>query len=789
MANSRGDTSAPKRAPARKKPRRARVRWLLGLGVPLAVACAALVLVLTTQITLTFDGRVWTLPARVYSARLRVAPGMTIDRNALVERLTRCGYAKVDGLAARPGQFRARPSGLEIFVRAFPGGDVPIVARRVTIDFDGDAVSGISDDRHRPVAAVDLEPELLALVFGPRQEERQIVPLKDVPKDLIQAVLAAEDARFFHHAGIDPLAVLRAAFKNVSSGRVVQGGSTITQQTVKNLYLGQERTLWRKSREALMSVILDLEYSKERILEVYLNEVYLGQRGSVAICGMQAASQFYFGRNLADLSLGEAALLAGMIRNPGGTNPFAHADRAAARRNDVLDAMVEQGFCTSAAAGAAKKEPLKLASGGAGFAQAPYVVEFVRAQLAEMYSPQDLAGSGLKIFTTIDTLVQARAEDALRRGLDRLEREVPQVKRQMARRRLQGAVIVTDPRSGAILALVGGRDYQDSQFNRATQARRQPGSCFKPFVYLTAFAAAETGDDGALTPASMLDDSPLELQSGGKAWRPENYDGTFRGPVTARDALEHSLNVPTVRAALGVGLKRVIATARQCGLDESFEPLPSVALGAQEVTPLELARAYGAFATLGLRAEPRILQEVVSDDGKRLEKTATRIEQVIPPQVAYLIDNVLSGVLTEGTAASAGALGFRGEAAGKTGTTDDTRDAWFVGFTPEILALVWVGYDDNAKTGLTGATGALPIWVDLMMHVRHRWEGSVFTEPPGLEHAEIDPESGGIAVGGCPQRREEVFLAGTEPQTCPLHEGAFRRWWHNLFHPDKKRPI
>src|SRR5215831_9049990 len=323
MANSRGETSAPKRAPARKrKPRRRWVRWLLGIGVPIAVAGALLLLILTTQITLTFDGRVWTLPARVYSSRLRIAPGMTIDRGALVERLSRCGYAKVDGIASRPGQFRPRPSGLEIYVRAFPGGDVPIVSRHVTVEFDGDAVSGIADDRKKPVAAIDLEPELLALVFGPRQEERQIVPLKEVPKDLVNAVLAAEDARFFHHAGIDPLAVVRAAFKNVSSGRVVQGGSTITQQTVKNLYLGQERTFWRKAREAVMSVILDLEYPKERILEVYLNEVYLGQRGPVAICGMASAARFYFGRSLQDLSLAESATLAGLIRNPGGYNPF-----------------------------------------------------------------------------------------------------------------------------------------------------------------------------------------------------------------------------------------------------------------------------------------------------------------------------------------------------------------------------------------------------------------------------------------------------------------------------------
>jgi penicillin-binding protein 1B len=775
------------------KPRRRRAsgrryaRWIVGLGVPAAVAIVVLLIVVYAQITLSFEGRVWRLPSRVYSASLRLAPGMTVDRAALVERLVRSGYARIDAAPSRPGQFRVRPSVLEINVRAFREGARGLPARPVAIGFDGNTIAGLADERGRPIAAVEIEPELLALVFGPRQEERQVVRLADVPQLLIRAVLAAEDARFYEHGGLDPRAIARATFKNVSHGRIVQGGSTITQQTVKNLYLGQERTWWRKLREALMSVILDSRYSKDRILEVYLNEVYLGQRGSVAICGMESASRYYFGRSVGDLSLGEAATLAGLIRNPGGYNPFLHPDRAKERRDTVLDAMVEQRFIDPQAAAAAKKEPLRLASGGAGFAQAPYVVDLVRSQIAEMYSPKVLAEDGLEIFTTIDTLVQDQAEKALDRGLTRLEHDVSTVHRQLARRRLQGAVLVTDPRTGAILALVGGRDYQDSQFNRATQARRQPGSCFKPFVYLAAFEAAAEGIDGGLTPASLLDDDPLELTSGGKDWRPENYDGTYGPPVTARDALEHSLNVPTIRAALGVGLDRVIEAARRCGLPEHFEPLPSLALGAQEVTPLDLARAYGTLAASGLRAEPRIVSEVDASDGRKLERQAPEIKQVARPEVVYLVDDVLRGVLTEGTAASSASLGFRGDAAGKTGTTDDTRDAWFVGFTPELLSLVWVGYDDNAKTGLTGSAGALPIWVDLMMHVRHRWAGSTFAEPPGIERVDIDPESGGLAVDGCPQRRSEVFLAGTEPDPCPLHQSAFKRWWHNLFHRDKRR--
>jgi penicillin-binding protein 1B len=751
------------------------------------VAALIFLLAIYTQITLTFEGRVWTLPARVYSARLHLVPGRAIDLKAFVARLDRCGYARVETLPTRPGQYRRRPASVDLFVRGFAGGDRPIVPRRVVLTFAGDAITGIGDERGRSVASLDLEPELLSLVFGRQQEERMIIPLAEAPKVLVDAVLAAEDARFFRHGGIDPLAVLRAAFTNVKSGRIVQGGSTITQQTVKNLYLSQERTWWRKIREALMSVIVDSRYSKGRILEVYLNAVYLGQRGSVSICGVQAASRYFFGRNVSDLSLAEAATLAGLIRNPGGYNPFTHPERAVERRNLVLDAMLELGFADKAAIARAKVEPLRVASGGAGYAQAPYVVDFVRAQLTELYSKEVSAENGLEIYTTIDSIVQAAAEAALGRGLTRLEAEVPHIRRQRAHRRLQGCVIVTDPRSGAILALVGGRDYQDSQFNRATQARRQPGSCFKPFVYLAAFQAAMAGEDGGLTPASILDDSPFELVSGGRVWRPANYDGTFRGALSAREALEDSRNVPTARAAQEVGIDRVITTAKACGFTEKFEPLPSLALGAQEVTPLELATGYGTLASLGLRVQPHIVESVTVRGGRKLEKRPIEGAAAVVPAAVFLVDDVLRGVLTRGTAASSAALGFRGDAAGKTGTTDDTRDAWFVGFTPEILSLVWVGYDDNAKTGLTGAVGALPIWVDLMMHVEHRWAGSTFPEPAGILRAEVDPESGELAVSGCPERVEEVFAEGTEPGPCSLHQNAFKRWWNKLFHRSRER--
>jgi penicillin-binding protein 1B len=782
MTALRRDPSAPPKGKTGKRGRWLRRRWVLGLAVPALVVGLVVVLTVYTQITLTFEGRLWTLPARVFSAPLHLSVGQDVDAAAVTARLERSGYARLETAPSRPGQYRKRAREIDLYARGFTRAGREVPPRHVTVSFSGSSIDAIADERGQPVTSLDLEPELLSLVFGRQQEERMIVPLAEVPKTLINAVLAAEDARFYHHAGIDPLAVLRAAFANVKSGRIVQGGSTITQQTVKNLYFGQERTWWRKAREALMSVILDARYSKDRILEVYLNEVYLGQRGSVAICGFQAASRYFFGHNAADLSLAEAATLAGLIRNPGGYNPFTHPDRAKDRRNLVLDAMLELGLADKPTIAKAKAEPLKVADAGAGYTRAPFVVDFVRSQLAELDASQKLADDGMEIYTTIDALIQARAETALERGLARLEAEFPAIRRQKSRHRLQGCVLVLDPRTGAILALVGGRDYQDSQFNRATQARRQPGSCFKPFVFLAAFQAAIDGKGGGLTPASILDDSPFELVSGGRPWAPANYDQEFLGPLPARAVLEGSRNVPTARAALAVGLDAVIATANACGLTEKFEPLPSLALGAQEVTPLELATAYATLATLGRRVQPQIVERIESRNhkGRDLQPPAPR--PAVSPQAAYLVDDVLRGVLTRGTAASASALGFRGDAAGKTGTTDDTRDAWFVGFTPEILALVWVGYDDNAKTGLTGAVGALPIWVDLMMHSQHRWGHATFQEPPGMLHAVVDPETGELAMEGCPERVEEIFAAGTEPAECTLHQNTFKSWWNRLFH-------
>lgn len=754
-----------------------RVRVVLSLLLTLAVLSAGVLVYGWVEVSSRFDGRLWKLPSRVLSAPASVRPGSTVPRAALVRFLDRIGYGVLDPSAPRPGHYRDQGPMLEIYTRGFDVAGEGFAPRRLRLRYSGPRLVAIEGDNRRKVERLVLEPELLAMLHGSQHEERDVVRLGDLPQTLVEAVLAAEDARFYSHHGVDFRAVARAAVANLRNARIVQGGSTITQQTVKNLYLGQERTWWRKGRELVMAVILDWRYPKDRILEVYLNEVYLGQNGPVSVCGVRSGSRFYFGLDPWDLSLGEQATLAGLVRSPGLYNPFRDPERALERRDLVLDAMERRGFIDAASAARARAEELGVARSAVDApSRTPYVVDFLRSRLEHVVSSQAITEQGLRIYTTIDPILQDAAEEALRAGLDRLDRDAPVVRRQKNERTLEGLILVLRPTTGEILAMVGGRDYDRSQFNRATQALRQPGSCFKPFVYLAGFEAAVLGRPGGLLPATLLQDEPIELMSGGTLWRPVNYDRQFRGPVSARAALEESLNVPTIRASTVVGIAEVASVAEACGVNRGLRPLPALALGAQEVTPLELATAYATIANSGRRTEPLIVSEVTDLDGATIERRLPATRQAVSPQAAFLLNDVLQGVMSRGTGASAAQWGFSGIAAGKTGTTDDTRDAWFVGYTSEMLALVWVGYDDNARTGLTGSSGALPIWVDFTRRSGYDRVTASFREPAGIVRAVIDPQSGGLADESCPSSRLELFPAGTEPsEVCDLHRAGFWR--------------
>ena len=731
----------------------------------------------------SFESRVRGVPSRVYSDTFLLYPGQRFSASDLQAKLRRLGYKEVTGKAEYGGLYRRARGGFEIHLRPFDHPVSPLPERLVQVRFSGSEISSLRDlDSGKPLDLLEIEPEQVAAFYEEIREARILITLDDVPPRLVDTLLVTEDQRFYSHHGIDALAILRAAGANVRHLGVVQGGSTITQQLIKNVYLNRERTFGRKFLEAMMAVLLEIRYSKEEILTAYLNEVYLGQQGSIAITGFGEAARFYFGKDLKDLDLSETALLVGMIRAPGQYNPFLRPERAIERRRQVLTSMVEEGKLTPEEFEAAADRPLDLLRVHDIANRAPYFLDYLSAQLRDIVPEQALRRGGLRVFTSLDLGIQGRAERALREGLDQIEQTyafaLGQKKDPERRGKLQGCIIALRPESGQVVAMVGGRRYDESQFNRAVQAKRQPGSLMKPFIYMTGFALAQKGKIPSFTPATILEDEPLEVISGGKVWSPQNYDHEFHGAVSVREALERSLNIPAVRAARDMGLPAVIDTLRSVGLTSRLMAVPSLALGAFEVEPMEVASAFSVIANYGVRAEPVTVREVVAPDGQVLQSKHVELEPVVSPQAAYLTLELMRGVVAEGTAASLRALGFAGEVAAKTGTTDDLRDAWFAGFTPRLLVLVWVGYDDNFPVGLTGAQAALPIWAEMMRGLGNEAEGT-FREPEGMVWEEVDPGTGQLASWRCPERRAELFIAGTEPsEKCETHEGG---WGASLF--------
>jgi penicillin-binding protein 1B len=516
-------------------------------------------------------------------------------------------------------------------------------------------------------------------------------------------------------------------------------------------------------------VLAERRYSKREILENYLNEIYLGQNGLEGIFGVWEASQFYFARTPEQLSLGDVALLAGLIRAPNAYSPFRNPERARDRRDTVLRLLRDNGDITAAQYGAARGEPLHLAAVHTRSNAAPNFVDFLREDLGRNYPRDVLTSDGLEIFTTLDVELQQFAAAAIHDGLSDLEHRYPRVAGRDPEHRVQGALIALRPQTGAIVAMVGGRDYETTQFNRAVHAQRQPGSIFKPLVFLAAFEAARDAED-PITAASLVDDAPFEWTYDGGTWQPANYRDQYFGEVTARRALELSLNAATARIAYQVGLDPILDVARRVGIASPLPRLPSVVLGAAEVTPLDVAQAYAVIANQGLKATVRGATKVVDRDGQVVERHPVAVERAVSPQAAYMVTHLMEGVLDRGTGRGVRERGFTRPAAAKTGTTNDGRDAWFAGFTPDLLAVVWVGFDDGAPLGLTGAEAALPIWTDFMQHASAASPAAAFLPPTGVALVRIDPYTGGIATAGCPETITEAFWKGQEPTTaCPAH--------------------
>ncbi len=747
-----------------------RLGWLvLAIAFAAGFAGSVMVIGLDRQVRERFDGTRFRVPSRVYSAPAILYPGLEWEQFGLRNALQRLGYREAPSAKGLPrGQYAWSRGRVRVHLRAFDHPARPEAARDIEILLRGSRIADIRElPRGRSVGAVLLEPESIGAYYGPAREQRELLRLEDVPRHMIDAVLAVEDQRFDTHRGIDFRRIGGALLANLRAGRVAQGGSTLTQQLVKNFFLTPERTLRRKLREAAMALIVEARYDKDAILEAYLNEIYLGQRGSTAVHGVGEAARLYFGKEAKRLTVAEAGLIAAIIQSPNGISPYRDEERAVARRNLVLELMRDQGRIDDETFESAKAERLRLATVTPDRGDARYFLDLLHRQLTEVYTGEQLTEEGLRIYSTLDRRLQRIAATSLSEGLAEIEKRRPSVKEEDPARRLQGCIVVLRPQTGELLALVGGRDYGVSQFDRCSQARRQPGSVFKPFVYIAALEPR--GGGPRITLASLLDDSPLSVDTREGKWRPRNFDGKFNGPVSVREALERSLNVPTVRLAIDVGPRQVVDVARRLGIESRLPAVPSLALGTAEVSPLELARAYATLASGGVRPETQAIEDVVDRAGTVLARRELHFERVLDAGTAFLATSLLEGVATRGTAAALRSGGLRGPIAAKTGTTDHERDLWFVGFTPDLVAVVWVGFDEPRSVGMSSSQGALPIWRRFVEESSGGRVRGVFPRPAEIERAEIAPSSGAIALRGCPEEpRPEYFLPGTLPSTfCP----------------------
>ncbi|HEY0405226.1 MAG TPA: PBP1A family penicillin-binding protein [Pyrinomonadaceae bacterium] len=690
--------------------------------------------------------------AGIYAAPRRLRAGQTLSRERLVALLRRAGYIEKNASDVWSGSFTAQADSVEIRPRRASGSSGPTL---VNVSFDkNNRIAQLTGDA-LTLDSYQLEPELLTADASMKAGQRAALSYKDVPPVLAHAILSIEDHRFFDHRGVDLLGIARAFLRNAGDNEAGQGGSTITQQLVKNTYLSPERTLARKYAEAMISLSLERRLSKEDIFALYCNEVYLGQRGSVGVRGVEQAARVFFGKDLKDLSLAEAATIAGMIQSPSRYAPDRHPEAAAARRQMVLDAMARDGVVTSEEASAAAQEPVRVAPAPErNESLAPYFIDYVNrtsdAQL-ERSGHKDERG-GLRVYTTIDLDLQQLAEEAVGRQLERLDKvyagqkATPQV-----------ALVALDPKTGDVLAMVGGRSYAESQLNRATDALRQPGSVFKPVVYA---AGLESG----LSPVSMYEDAPREFIYDRRAtYRPANYGGAYSmRDVMMRTGLVKSLNVVTVDVAMHVGLQRVAGMAEKLGLPKPA-PYPALALGTTEATPLDIAAAYTAFANDGQRVAPRVIARATDSSGTEIIGGARSPQQAIKPETAYLITDMLSDVIDHGTARAARGSVKRTAIAGKTGTS---RDGWFVGYTPNLVCAVWIGFDDNKQLGLTGAEAALPAWTEFVkgaVELRPELGGERFERPDGITSVFVDPETGLLAGPNCPQREQIAITLGLAP--------------------------
>ncbi|MCW2290856.1 MULTISPECIES: penicillin-binding protein 1B [Pseudomonas] len=752
MTRTRSSRSRSKRRPRGMRPL---LGWAVKLGLVGLVLFAGFAVYLDAIVQEKFSGKRWTVPAKVYARPLELFVGQKLAKDDLLKEMDALGYRR-ESTANGPGAVAVSGNNISLHSRGFQFYESVEQAQQVNVRFSGDYVASLTKADGKDLAVARLEPMLIGGLYPAHQEDRVLIKLDQVPAYLVETLVAVEDRDFFDHFGVSPKGIARAVWVNASAGQLRQGGSTLTQQLVKNFYLTNERSLTRKITEAMMAVLLELHYDKREILEAYLNEVFLGQDGQRAVHGFGLASQYFFSQPLSELKLDQVALLVGMVKGPTFYNPRRNPERALARRNMILDLLAEQGVVSPEEAAAAKERPLGVTQRGSmANGSFPAFLDLVKRQLRQDYHDEDLTEEGLRIFTSFDPILQLKAEEALAETF----------KRQAGRKgsdQVEAGMVVTNPETGEIQALIGSRQPRFAGFNRALDAVRPIGSLIKPAIYLTAL---ERPSQYTLT--SRVLDEPFSVKGqDGQVWKPQNYDRKAHGSIYLYQGLAHSYNLSTAKLGLELGVPNVLKTLERLGVSRQWPAYPSMLLGAGALTPMEVTGMYQTLASGGFNTPLRGIRSVLTAEGEPLKRYPYQIQQRFDAGSIYLLQNAMQRTMREGTGRSVySQLPSSLTLAGKTGTSNDSRDSWFAGFSQDLLAVVWMGRDDNGPTPFTGATGALQAWTGFMRRADPL--PLDMPMPDNVVQAWVDAATGQGSAENCPGAVQMPYIRGSEPAPGP----------------------
>ncbi|MFJ5300833.1 penicillin-binding protein 1B [Pseudomonas sp. NPDC088368] len=756
MTRSRASKKSP-------KPTNSRLRSLLGWALKLSlvglVVLACFAVYLDSIVQEKFSGKRWTIPAKVYARPLELFVGQKLSRDDFLIELDALGYRR-ESVANGPGAASVNGNNVDLNTRGFQFYEGADPAQQIHVRFYGDYVADLTAANGSKLAVARLEPLLIGGLYPKNLEDRILIKLDQAPPYLLDTLVTVEDRDFYHHFGVSPKSIARAFWVNASAGQMRQGGSTLTQQLVKNFYLTNERSITRKLTEAMMAILLEIHYSKQEILEAYLNEVFVGQDGQRAVHGFGLASQYFFSQPLSELKLHQVALLVGLVKGPSYYNPRRNPDRALERRNLVLDLLEQQGVASAEAVAAAKKMPLGVTKNGSlADSSFPDFLDLVKRQLRQDYRDEDLTEEGLRIFTSFDPILQMKSEAAVRESFARISGR-------KGADDMETAMVVTNPETGEVQALIGSRQAGFAGFNRALDAVRPIGSLVKPAIYLTALERPQQ-----YTLTSWVPDEPFQVKGAdGQIWKPQNFDHKAHGNIFLYQGLAHSYNLSSAKLGLDLGVPNVFKTLTKLGVTRDWPAFPSMLLGAGALSPIEVATMYQTIASGGFNTPLRGIRSVLTAEGEPLKRYPFQIQQRFDPGSIYLLQNAMQRVMREGTGKSVyNVLPSTLNLAGKSGTTNDSRDSWFAGFSQDLLAIVWMGRDDNGKTPFTGATGALQIWTSFMKKADPLPLDMAM--PDNVVQAWVNASTGQGTDASCPGAVQMPYIRGSEPQPGPTCGG------------------